>query len=344
MKKSLSIYLIIAAASLLLFATCKKDKNDDPVINEIKVTSITLDKDTLTLFVDESATLVATVLPINAANKTVTWTSSDPTVVTVRFDGVIKALKQGTATITVTTKDGGMTATCSVTARYSWEPVMVFVEPGTFTMGCPDDEDFDGALPAHQVTLTSGYYIGKYEITQAQWKAVMGSNPSHFRGDNLPVEYVHWDDVQKFLAKLNELTGKKYRLPTEAEWEFACRGGKHSAHYKYSGSNNIYDVAWCGAYSGGNSGETTHPVGTRQPNELGIYDMSGNVWEWCQDWYGAYTEEPQTDPQGPATGINRVARGGGWYTVAEYCHVSNRFIGDPDFRDNSLGFRVALSP
>ena len=227
---------------------------------------------------------------------------------------------------------------------FEWEPEMVLVESGTFTMGCTDDECIvDRELPAHQVTLTKGYYIGKYEITQAQWKAVMGNNPSHFRGDNLPVEQVNWEDVQRFLIKLNELTGKNYRLPTEAEWEYACRGGKFSAHYKYSGSNDVYDVAWCGAYSGGTSNETTYPVGTKQPNELNIYDMSGNVWEWCSDWYSAYTEEPQTDPQGATEGSDRVARGGGWYTVEEFCHVANRFIGNPDFRDNSLGVRVALT-
>ena len=218
---------------------------------------------------------------------------------------------------------------------------MVYVEGGTFTMGATSEQGsdaWDDEKPAHSVTL-SGYYIGKYEVTQKLWEAVMGNNPSYFKGDNLPVEQVSWKDVQKFIRKLNQLTGKSYRLPTEAEWEYAARGGSNSRGYKYSGSNNIGSVAW---YDG-NSGNTTHAVGTKSPNELGIYDMSGNVWEWCQDWYSSnyYSNSPQRNPQGPTSGSYRVYRGGNWSRSAKSCRVSTRDI-NPVFRYYGLGFRLAL--
>jgi formylglycine-generating enzyme required for sulfatase activity len=211
-------------------------------------------------------------------------------------------------------------------------------------MGCTDNDCIiDRELPTHQVTLTKGYYIGKYEVTQAQWKAVMDNNPSRFQGNDLPVECVSWNDIQIFITKLNKLTDKKYRLPTEAEWEYASRGGSQSANYKYSGSNNINDVAWYGAYSGGNSGDATHTVGLKRPNELGIYDMSGNVLEYCNDWYGAYSEETQIDPQGPAVGSKRVVRGGSFYFSAQYCRVAYRSQCDPNSIVINRGFRVARS-
>ena len=226
--------------------------------------------------------------------------------------------------------------------NFEWEPEMVLVEAGTFTMGCTDNECLTNELPAHQVTLTKSYYIGKYEVTQAQWKAVMGNNPSYFHGDDMPVEQVTWNDVQTFIAKLNEMTGKNYRLPTEAEWEFAARGGNQSKGYKYSGSDNIDDVAWYGASSGGNSGNNTHSVGIKQSNELGIYDMSGNVYEWCSDWYGVYSDETQTDPQGPAVSSKRVARGGSFAYGTMYCRVAYRHPIDSSISGRNLGFRVVL--
>ena len=219
-------------------------------------------------------------------------------------------------------------------------PEMVYVEGGTFTMGATSEQGsdaLDGGKPAHSVTL-DGYYIGKYEVTQKLWKAVMGSNPSDFKGDNLPVENVSWDDVQEFLRKLNAMTGKNYRLPTEAEWEFAARGGNSSRGYKYSGSNSLGSVAWY--YD--NSGDRTHAVGTKSPNELGIYDMSGNVWEWCQDWYGSYSSSSQRNPQGPNSGSSRVFRGGCWSYDARFCRVSIRGYNTPGYRLNHLGFRLAL--
>ena len=219
---------------------------------------------------------------------------------------------------------------------------MVWVSGGTFTMGATSEQGsdaWDDEKPAHSVTL-SGYYIGKYEVTQAQWKAVMGNNPSSFKGDNLPVESVSWNEVQEFIKKLNQMTGKSYRLPTEAEWEYAARGGNNSRGYKYSGSNNIGSVAWY--YD--NSGSTTHPVGSKSPNELGIYDMSGNVREWCQDRWASnyYSSSPQRNPQGSASGSDRVLRGGCWDNDARNCRVSCRSYVSPYSGGYYLGFRLVL--
>ena len=217
---------------------------------------------------------------------------------------------------------------------------MVKVEAGSFNMGAtPEMENpNEDEKPVHRVTLTNNYYIGKYEVTQALWKIVMGSNPSNSKGDNLPVENVSWNDCQKFISKLNKLTGKSFRLPTEAEWEYAARGGNKSRGYQYSGSNTIGDVAW---YDG-NSGSKTHAVGTKQPNELGAFDMTGNVWEWCQDWFNRYSSSPQTNPIGAVSGSCRVYRGGSYY-YSGYCRCSCRFDGTPDFRNGDLGLRLVLS-
>ena len=219
---------------------------------------------------------------------------------------------------------------------------MVEVEGGTFTMGATAEQTgvFGDEKPTHQVTLPS-YYIGKTEVTQELWQAVMGSNPSNFTGKNLPVEKVSWDDCKTFIAKLNALTGKNFRLPTEAEWEFAARGGNKSRGYKYSGSNTLSDVAW---YVD-NSDNKTHPVAAKTPNELGIYDMSGNVLEWCNDWYSSsyYTSESQTNPTGPDSGSSRVRRGGSWNYSENTCRVSYRGNNTPSFRYNYLGLRLCLS-
>ncbi|MCM1042148.1 MAG: formylglycine-generating enzyme family protein [Bacteroides sp.] len=222
---------------------------------------------------------------------------------------------------------------------------MVYVEGGSFQMGATAEQVGDAEedeFPVHKVTL-SPYYIGKYEVTQAQWKAVMGNenNPSEFEGENRPVENVSWSEAQHFCEELSALTGRTYRLPTEAEWEYAARGGKKSKGYKYSGSPDIEEVAW---YIG-NSGSATHVVGMKKPNELGIYDMSGNVWEWCLDRYGSYDEDAVENPTGSASGSARVFRGGSWYNYAKYCRVAYRRCYNPGFRgDYRLGFRVVLVP
>ena len=216
---------------------------------------------------------------------------------------------------------------------------MVYVEGGTFMMGSYNGQN--DKKPVHKVTVKS-FYIGKYEVTQKQWKKVMGTNPSHFKGCyNCPVENVSWNDVQEFLRKLNTKTGQHYRLPTEAEWEYAAQGGNKSKGYKYSGSNNISEVAWYW----GNSGKT-HAVGMKHSNELGIYDMSGNVWEWCSDWYNKkyYKKSPQDNPQGLSGGKYRILRGGGWYYSESYCHTTHRNWSKPGNRNDNYGFRIVRDP
>jgi len=217
---------------------------------------------------------------------------------------------------------------------------MVFIEGGTFQMGSNDDESNEN--PVHSVIL-SGFFIGKYEVTQKQWRDINGNNPSKFINcDNCPVEQVSWNDVQEFIQKLNQKTGKNYRLPTEAEWEYAARGGNKSSGYTYSGSNSVGDVAW---YTD-NSGSKTQQVGQKQQNELGLFDMSGNVWEWCSDWYGAdyYQNSSTSNPKGPSSGSTRVGRGGCWYFDGQRCRTSNRSGNGPGYSYDNMGFRLVLVP
>lgn len=231
---------------------------------------------------------------------------------------------------------------------------MVLVQGGTFMMGEEKGFlDFGKDNIAHKVSLSS-FGISKYLVTQRLWKAVMGtsatlSNPSYFKGDDLPVEKVSWDDIQTFLQKLNAQTGKQYSLPTEAQWEYAARGGHKSSFdkggqggFKYAGSNNLNEVAWY--YD--NSSNKTHPVGQKLPNELGLYDMSGNVWEWCQDWYDAdyYKKSPTNNPTGPTSGSIRVLRGGSCYAYAVHCCIAYRSNGTPAYRNYFVGFRVVFVP
>ena len=216
---------------------------------------------------------------------------------------------------------------------------MIRVDGGTFKMGAtPEqgDDAYDWEKPVHDVTLSS-YYIAETQVTQELWQAVMGSDPSCFTGNQLPVEGVSWHDCQEFIKKLNQLTGKTFRLPTEAEWEYAARGGNKSRGYKYAGSNTLDDVAWytVNCYDKGefHPDYGTNPVKQKQANELGLYDMSGNVREWCQDWYNSeyYSSSPQTNPAGPSDGVYRVLRGGSWNGVAGGCRVSYRDGGNPDY-------------
>lgn len=217
---------------------------------------------------------------------------------------------------------------------------MVYVEGGTFTMGATSEQESDALSdekPTHQVTLSS-FSIGKYEVTQEEWEAVMGNNPSSFKGAKRPVESVSWSDCRQFIRKLRTLTGKNFRMPTEAEWEYAARGGNKSRGYKYSGSNILDDVGWYDS----NSSSSTHDVGQLDPNELGLYDMSGNVWEWCADWYGSYDSNSQSNPEGPSSGSLRVVRGGSWLLYARTCRVSIRISYSPGGAYNHLGLRLAL--
>ena len=226
---------------------------------------------------------------------------------------------------------------------------MISVEGGTFQMGATVEQENPDSneSPVRSVTLSS-FAIGETEVTQALWKAVTGYSPTNGGsswsseygiGDDYPAYYVSWNDCQQFITKLNSLTGKKFRLPTEAEWEYAARGGNKSKGYQYSGSNNISDVAW---YDG-NSGNKTHPVGTKQADELGLDDMTGNVWEWCQDWYGPCSSSSLTNPTGVASGRGRVFRGGCWYGNARNSRSAYRCYVMSDCRLSYLSLRLALS-
>jgi formylglycine-generating enzyme required for sulfatase activity len=253
------------------------------------------------------------------------------------------------AALTVLLMLGGAVTGLAAEATNSIGMEFMLIPAGSFMMG--SEKSFERAnddeTPAHRVTISQPFYLGKYEVTQSQWVSVMGDNPSKFNGQNNPVENVSWDDVQEFIWKLNEKEGTgKYRLPTEAEWEYAARAGTTST-YSFGDDEGFWGFyarryAWYGA----NSGETTHPVGQKKPNPWGLYDMHGNVWEWVQDWYGKeyYAGSPATDPRGPSLGSYRVIRGGGWNINAGYCRSAYRRNNTPDNRGNSLGFRLAFSP
>ena len=229
-----------------------------------------------------------------------------------------------------------ITTSSSVLTDATTGMVLQKVAGGTFTMGDTFGDGYSDELPTHQVTL-SDFYIGKYEVTQGQWVAVMGSNPSYFSacGLDCPVNSVSWNDIQTFITQLNQLSAKSYRLPTEAEWEYAARSG--GQHEEYSGGSNVDAVAWYG----NNSNLAPHQVGTKQANGLGLYDMSGNAWEWVNDWYGAYGSSSQTNPTGPTTGSDRVLRGGGWGGDASDARAAGRSYDSPGARSYNLGFRLA---
>ena len=294
-------YLFAATVLLATIVSCKTE-----------VTDVQLNKTELTLKIGETETLIATVLPKDADSKAVSWKSSSPETATVD-NGKITAKDVGTAIITVTTADGNKTASCTVTVEENVEPIdepeMIFVQGSNNSMG--------------------SFYIAKYPVTQKLWKQVMETLPdysfSYGEGDNYPVYYVTYNYVYGFIKKLNLATGKNYRLAWSWEWEYAAKGGIYSKGYEYSGSNNIDEVAW---YNG-NSGGTAHPVGTKLPNELGIYDMSGNVFEWVGDYYDIYKAFE--------------IRGGSWNAFTADCYVSScsymfEFAGAKD-----LGFRLAYS-
>ena len=232
----------------------------------------------------------------------------------------------------------GLNVSSQKTAHDSIVSPMVLVEGGTFQMGV--DDGLKKESPAHAVTVHS-FLIGKYEVTQNLWHSGMGSNPSTFHGcDDCPVEQVSPDQVDSFIHRLNALTGKKYRLPTEAEWEYAALGGKSSRGYKYSGSNDLTEVAWCRQ----NADNKTHPVGQKKPNELGIYDMSGNVWELCSDWYEEdfYRKSPAINPRNDQIAKFRVLRGGSWRSGEERCYSKARNRNIKDHRKSNGGLRLVL--
>ena len=332
------IFCLCVSAALFAAVVVSCDRDKDP----IPVSEVRLSKPSLTLEIYDFTTLVVTVLPADADNKVVTWESSDANVVKVE-NGKLTAVDTGTATITVKATDGsGKTATCTVTVTPldPGETEMIFVEGGIFNMGNENDKD---ARPVHKVTLSS-FKIAKYQVNQVQWRSVIGinSNPANTKGDELPIENIMFKEVQDFINKLNTRTGKKYRLPTEAEWEYAARGGNQSKGYTYSGSNNLDEVGWYLS----NSGNVTHGIGSAQKgNELGIYDMSGNVSEYCSDKYALYTTKNQTNPQETVGNGHQVIRGGHYYSIASICTVTSRTYFDPSLgsgRAIYIGFRLVL--
>ncbi|MCL2289548.1 MAG: SUMF1/EgtB/PvdO family nonheme iron enzyme [Bacteroidetes bacterium] len=325
MKRTILNLFIVGLLLIVVAHSCKKEP----------VSGITLEPDFLYIGVGQTEALAAIIIPENAANKKVSWESSNSHVATV-YNGTVTAISHGKTTITVTTQDGSRTAKCFVTVCDPIEPEMVLVEGGTFIMGCTDGQCWNNELPAHLVTVSS-FKIAIYPVTQKQWVSLMGNNPSYHEGDDMPVHYVSWNNVQEFIRILNAATGKSYRLPTEAEWEYAARGGNQSMKYRYSGSNNINEVAWYER----NSKRSVQPVGTKKPNELGIYDMSGNVREWCQDEYRRiYTNEPQTNPQGPPIGTHsaRMMRGGDACDTIGFCRVSTRLTWFQDYPGHPPGY------
>ena len=310
----ISIILILLTS---IVVTCQKSN-----------TSISLNKTELSLSVGDTYTLIATEKGKSewtARN----WSTSNSDVVDIKvfcdFDGekcIVTAKNKGTAIITVTTEESSRTTKCTITVILQpIEPEMVFVEGGTFMMGSNNNIL---EQPIHQVTISS-FKIAKYQVTQREWKAIMGNNPCYTQGDELPVSEITWNDANEYITRLNNATGKNYRLPTEAEWEYAARGGKESTGQKYSGSNDINLVAWYTANCA-----KPQPVGSKTANELGIYDMSGNVWECCSDWYGNYPQTSQTDPQGPGNGTYRILRGGGYNSYSDWCRVAFRFRVEPN--------------
>ncbi len=354
MRNKLKFFGILMV-SILFVLSCNEDKY---------VESVTLNETSLELGVGLSFQLTANVLPEGAIDKTVTWESSNNEVATVDKNGKVTAVKVGDATITVTTTDGNKTATCKVSVIFV---DMVFVPGGTFGMGNPDEfEYYDHERPFHQVTV-SDFYIGKYEVTNAQYARFLNAKGYHADDDDnlwinldydicqielvgdeykveegkedYPVIYVTWYGANAYA----EWVGG--RLPTEAEWEYAAGGQAN----EYSGSDNIDAVAWYidNSINPNNSfdaaGRGTHIVGTKQPNSLGIYDMSGNVAEWCSDWYGDYTADAQVNPTGPVTGETRVVRGGDWQIFKDHCRVIARNAGSPGAVEvEGFGFRVVF--
>ena len=321
MKKHIFFFISIVLLIIATMVGCKK------------ITDITLPLD-LYLAVGKTATLTVTITPENASNQAVSWSSSDSNIAIVD-DGIVTGIAAGRAVITATSKEGNHTTKCFVTVLQPIEPEMVWVKGGTFTMGCSDDECRPAELPNHEVTVSS-FNIGKYTVTQKEWKSVMENLPTlYFTGDDIPISNITFESIQIFITRLNAVTGKNYRLSTEAEWEYATRGGNKSKGFKYSGSDDVDLVAW---YSG-NSGSIVHPVGKKQPNELGIYDMSGNICEYCSDWVAVYTNDPQTNPTGPSEGTYHVLRDGGFTADAQFVRVSIRGYTKAN-KMEGLGFRL----
>ena len=387
MNKQINLFWIALVLSAIIFTSC-------PPPEVVAVTEVSLSQSELTLNVNKSVTLTATVSPENASNKNVSWSSSDETVATVDTNGLVEALKAGTATITVKTEDGEKTATCSVTVT---SMVKLELKGKSFQMGADYAVANAREKPVHTVTFTRDIYMCDHEVTQAEWQAVMGNNPSYFQGEeadrkvadgevqeNRPVEFVSWYDAIAYCNKRSIMEGLEpcyiimntdgfsvdwanleydyipktsndlwntarcnftkngYRLPTEAEWEYAARGGiADTDKAVWAGTTTAGEFGYYTWYIE-NSNKRTHEVKKKLPNGYGLYDMSGNVWEWCWDWYKDYQEGDEIDPVGGSSGPNRVYRGGCSISGSS-CRASSRFFNGPLADENiakGLGFRL----
>jgi len=330
MRKVFIKWLAVAVLLTTFVVSCKKEP----------VQGVRLDKDSLLIAVGKTVKLTPTIVPSNAHNIKVSWESRDPNVATVDINGNVTGQSGGQTVIKAIAEDNGKTAQCVVTVLQPIEPAeMIWVEGGTFTMGANEGGyQTDYELPRHEVTL-SGFYISKFVVTQKEWKAVMRNDrpwTNETKGDDKPAWMASWDETQEYISILNTVTGKSYRLPTEAEWEYSARGGNKSRGYEFSGSNNIDEVAW---YKGNcnSSIYDLHLVGQKKPNELGLYDMSGNVYERCSDYWGKYTDEAQTNPTGPSTGVAHIGRGGAFYMDSLFCRNASR---NNDVPYTVCGFRL----
>ena len=349
MKQLFSISFLLLLAFLVTFTACSDDNESshEEILTDIVVE---IDASSLTIVKGYSAVLTANVQSYEVSDFRVTWSSSNTAVATVNDEGNVTAISKGEAIITATSvADKKKKASCTVTVvnvpsetkTFTVKGVnfdMKLVEPGTFQMGNTNN---------YKVTISKHYYIGETEVTQALWQAVTGYTPTassswdkeYGLGDNYPAYKISYEDVQSFLTKLNNLTGIQFRMPTEAEWEFAALGGTKSKGYTYSGSNNIDEVAW---YYG-NSNNMIHTVKTKAANELGIYDMSGNAYEWCSDWYGDYPNHAMTDPTGPESGSDRIIRGGCHWGDSDWCRTKRRMCDPPSSNFWVFGVRLACS-
>jgi len=357
MKKAVKIMLMFM---LMITISCDEKTTEPEPENEAPVIgSITANPAEITI--NGETTIYCSATDPEGDEITVSWSSQTGSFPNGNTGSTVLWKAPGTAGeyyIRAVVNDNRQIASDSVKVKVTTitPEGMILVPGGTYQMGDTRNEGDSDEKPVHSVTLRS-FYIGRYEVTQKEWVEIMGGNPSEFTGDNLPVEQVSWYEAINFCNALSDKEGleryytvngeivtqnagkKGYRLPTEAEWEYAAKGGLtgSGSPSTYSGSDNIEEVAW---YYG-NSGNTTHNVGTKAANELGIYDMSGNVYEWCWDWYGEYSSSPQTNPHGPASGSYRVLRGGSWLNLALDCRSANRFRYLPDYRNTYFGFRLA---
>jgi len=332
MKRKTYKLFTIALLLIVAMVSCKET---------IHVESVKFLNEELALAIGVTTILSADVRPYSATDLTVTWTSDNTDVATVSavpknsVKGEVLGKSAGTAIITATTKDGGYMATCTIRV-IDPNPEMIFVEGGTFTMGCTatDGSCWVNEVPPFEATLSS-FSISKYTITHGQWYLIMGTSPDNFTSNyGAPATVRGMSAAQSYINRLNELTGKNYRLPTEAEWEYAARGGNKSQNYIYSGSNNLDEVGW---FRGNTNDFKFRSVGLKKPNELGIYDMSGNIQELCSDWVAFYTSEPKVNPTGPSTGSFHIVRGGALHLTEDFCTVFARWS-----LDNYVGFRVVL--